>query len=49
MDWGRKWFVDFSAEKTQLVSFGRSNNIGAIDIKMDGSVPEENLSLRCCG
>ena len=46
MDWGRKWFVDFSAEKTQLVSFGRSNNIGAIDMKMDGSVPEQKLSFK---
>ena len=46
VDWGRKWFVDFSAEKTQLVSFGRSNNIGAIEMKMDGSVPEEKLSFK---
>ena len=41
MDWGRKWLVDFSAGKTQLVSFDRSNNNGSIDVKMDGSVLEE--------
>ena len=41
VDWGRKWFVDFNAEKTQLVSFDRSNNTGAIDVTMDGSVLEE--------
>ena len=42
MDWGRKWLVDFNAEKTQLVSFDRSNNTDAIDVKMDGSVLQEN-------
>ena len=47
MDWGRKWLVDFNAGKTQLVSFDRSNNTGAIDVKMDGSVLEENSFLRC--
>ena len=41
MDWGRKWLVDFNAGKTQLVSFDQSNNIGAIDVKMDESVLEE--------
>ena len=41
MDWGRKWLVDFNAGKTQLVSFDQSNNIDAIDVKMDGSVLEE--------
>ena len=34
--WDRKWLVDFNAGKTQLVSFGRSNNNGSIDVKMDG-------------
>ena len=38
--WCRKWLVDFNAGKTQLVSFDRSNNAGAIDVKMDRSVPE---------
>ena len=37
VDWSSKWLVDFNAGKTQLVSFNRSNNTGAIDVKMDGS------------
>ena len=41
VDWGRKWFVDFNAGKTQLVSFHWSNNTSVIDVKMDGSVHEE--------
>ena len=41
MDWGKKWLVDFSVGKTQLVLFGWSNNNGSIDVKMDGSVLEE--------
>ena len=32
VDWGKKWLVDFNAGKTQLVSFGRSNNNGSIDV-----------------
>ena len=40
VDWGKKW-LDFNAGKTQLVSFDRSNNTGANDVKMDGSVIEE--------
>ena len=46
MDWGRRWLVDFNAGKTQLVSFDRSNNTGAIDVKMDGSVLEEKSSFK---
>ena len=38
VDCGRKWLVDFNAGKTQLVSFDRSNNVGAIDVEMNGSV-----------
>ena len=33
--------VDFSAGKTQLVSFDQSNNTDAVDVKMDGSIFEE--------
>ena len=33
--------VDFSAGKTQLVSFDQSNNTDAVDVKMDGSILEE--------
>ena len=49
MDWGRKWLVDFNAGKTQLVSFDRSNNTGAIDVKMDGSVLEEKSCFKMLG
>ena len=49
VDRGRKWFVDFNAGKIQLVSFDRSNNTGAIDVKMDGSVPEEKSSFKILG
>ena len=40
-DWVRMWLVDCNAGKTQLVSFDQSNNTGAIDVKMNGSVLEE--------
>ena len=46
VDWGRKWFVDFNAGKTQLVSFGQSKNTGGIGVQMDGSVLEENSSFK---
>ena len=46
MDWGRKWLVDFNAEKTQLVLFERSKSTGAIDVKMDGSVLKEKTSFK---
>ena len=48
-DWGKKWLVDFSAGKTQLILFDRSNNSGAIDVKMDGSVLEEKSSFKMLG
>ena len=49
MDWGRKWLVDFNAQKTQLVLFDQSNNIDAIDVKIDGSVLEEISSFKMLG
>ena len=49
VDWSKKWLVDFSAGKTQLVSFDRSNNNGSIDVKMDGSVLEEKSSFKMLG
>ena len=49
VDWGRKWLVDFNAEKTQLVSFDRSKNTGAIDVKMDGSVLKEKTLFKMLG
>ena len=41
MDWGKKWIVDFSDGKAQLVLFDQSNNNGSVDVEMDGSVLEE--------
>ena len=41
MVWGREGLVHFNAEKTQLVLFHRSNNTGAIIVKLDESVLEE--------
>ena len=49
VDWGKKWLVDFNARKTQLVSFDRSNNTGANDVKMDGTVLEEKSSFKMLG
>ena len=49
VDWGRKWLVDFIAGKTQLVSFDRSNNNEAIDVKMDGSVLDKKSSFKILG
>ena len=49
VDWGRKWFVDFNTRKTQLISFDRSKNTGAIDVKMDVSVLEEKTSFKMLG
>ena len=48
-DWSKKWLVDFSAGKTQLVSFDRSNNNGSIDVKMNGSILEEKSSCKIMG
>ena len=47
VDWGRKWLVDFNAEKTQLVSFDRSKKTS--DVKMDGSILEEKTSFKMLG
>ena len=49
VDWGKKWLVDFTAGKTQLVSFDRSNNNGSIDVKKDGSVLQEKSSFKMPG
>ena len=49
VDWGKKWLVDFNAGKTQLVLFNWSNNNGSIDVKMNGSVLEENPSCKMVG
>ena len=49
VNWGRKGLVDFNAGKTQLVLFDQSNNIGAIDVRKDGSVLEEKPSFKILG
>ena len=49
VDWGRKWLMDFNTGKTQLVSFDRSNNTGAINVKMGGFVLEEKSSFKMLG
>ena len=49
LDWSRKWLVDFNAGKTQLVSFDQSKSTGGIDVKLDGSVLEENSSFKMLG
>ena len=49
MDLGRKWLVDFSAGKTQLVWFDWSNNTGAIELKIYESVLEEKSSFKMLG
>ena len=49
MNWGRKWLVDFSTEKTQLVLFNQCNKTVAIDVKMDGSILEEESSFNLLG
>ena len=41
VDWGKKWIVDFSDGKAQLVLFDQSNNNGSVDVEMDGSILEE--------
>ena len=47
VDWGKKWLVDFSAGKTQLVSFEWSNNNGSIDVKKDGYILQDCLQENC--
>ena len=49
LDWGRKRLVDFNVWKGPLVLFDQFNNIGAIDVKMDGSVLEKKLSFKMLG
>ena len=49
VDWGKRWLVDFNAGKTLVVLFYWSNNCRSFDMKMDGSVLEENQLLTCWG
>ena len=49
LGWSRKWLVDFNTGTTQRVSFERSNDTSAINVKMDGSVLEAKLSFKILG
>ena len=49
VDWGRKWLVDFNAEKTWLVSFDLPDYTGATDVEIDGSVLDEKSSFKMLG
>ena len=49
MEWGKKWLVDFSAGKTQLVSSDQSNNNVSFDVKMDGFPLEEKSYFKMLG
>ena len=49
VDSGRKWLVDFSTGKTELISFGWSNNTGTIDVKMGGSLLVEKWYIKMLG
>ena len=49
VEWSRKWLVDFSAGKTQLILFDWSNNAASVDVKLDCSVVEEKSSFKRLG
>ena len=49
IDWGKKQLADFDDGKNNIYSFDPSNNSGAIDVKMDGSVLEEKSSFKILG
>ena len=48
VNFGRKWFVNFNAAKTQLILFDRSNNTCVNEVKM-GLFLKKNHILRCWG
>ena len=49
MDWGMKYFVNFKAGKTQMVSADQSNNTGAIDVQMDKAFLEQKSYFKMLG
>ena len=49
VDWGRTWFVDFSAGKNRLVLFERSHNSVAIDANPDEYLLVEKSSFKVVG
>ena len=46
---GRKWFVNFSARKTLLISFDWCKTSDAIDMEIYGSALEEKSSFKMLG
>lgn len=48
-DCGQKWPVNFNAGITQLVSFDRSNDSGAIDGKTIGPILEKKIFIEILG
>ena len=48
-DCGQKWPVNFNAGITQLVSFDRSNDSGAIDVKTIGLILEKKIFIEILG
>ena len=44
-----KYFVNFKAGKTQMVSADQSNNTGAIDVQMDKAFLEEKSYFKMLG
>ena len=49
VDWGRKWFVNFCAGKTQPVLFDWCNNSSVIEVKIDEPNLEEKSSVKILG
>ena len=49
VDRDRKTLPHFTDEKNQVALFDRSNNSCAIDVRMDGSILKEKLSLKILG
>ena len=41
VDWSKKWLVNFKPGKTQLASFDRSNNTGAMDVTDETGLEEK--------
>ena len=49
VDWGKKWFLDFNAGKSWMVSFDRSGKNGSVNVKLIGSVFDEKPSFKMLG
>ena len=49
LGWARNWHVVFNSGKIQLVLCDCSNDTGAVDVKVDGSVLEEKSYFKMLG